>query len=150
MLSEEYLQEKIIALQELCLWKYLSDEEKESLRQASNEIKADILMRTFIDKYYDIMIEEYENVPEDDYLNMPILDMGLKTKAINALMRKGLYTTGKFVEFIKENGWARIPGLGYNLCKELYVQIYDKTEEEIEQLIKATKIVKKKINVKGE
>lgn len=149
MLLEECIQEKITALKELFLWKYLSDEEKESLRQASNEAKADILMQTFIDKYYDIMIDEYENVPEEEYVDIPILEMELQTKLTNALMRKGLYTTGKVVEFIKENGWARIPGLGRGLCKELYIEIYDITEEEIEQLLKKTRIVKKKINVGG-
>ena len=137
---KEYIQEQIVALKELFLWKYLSDEEKEELRRAPNEAKANILMHTFRDKYYDLMLSEYEDAEDDEYLDVPLDQLELKTKTFYSLMRKKITTSGEFIEFVEENGWKIIPGFGVSLCKDIYSQIYlDMSEEEINELVKETK-----------
>lgn len=142
MLSEEYIAEQIKILKQLCLWRYISDAEKEELRQASSVARANILMHTFRDKYYDIMLEEYESRTEYEYFDCPVLELELKTKTSNSLMRKGLDTSAKAVQFIKQYGWSGIPLFGENAAKDLYVQIYDMNEEEINKLVKDTRYVK--------
>lgn len=141
MLPEEYIIEQIKTLKQLFLWKYMSDADKEQLRRVKTEDECSTLMRRFRDKYYEQMLEEYEWNPIDEYLDIHVLDMGLKTKTTNALMRKGLYTSEKAVEFIKEYGWSSIPLFGAAAAKDLYIQIYDElSEEEIDKLVKKTKI----------
>lgn len=142
MLLKEYITEQIDILKQLCLWKYLSDEEKEELRQAKSVARINILMRTFRDKYYDIMLEDYETRVEDEYIDLPVLEMELKTKTTNSLMRKGLITSAKAVEFIKQHGWSNIPLFGATAAKDLYTQIYDMEEAEIDKLVKDTRYVK--------
>ena len=148
MASPEYVQEQIQALKELFIWKHLNDEEKEELRQAQTEARANVLVRTFRDKYWDVMLAEFEKEDNDDeqeYLNVPILDIELNTKTTNALMRSGLYTSQKFVEFVKEHGWSKIKGFGCGCARDLYLQIYDDmSDEEMKELIKTTKMVKRK------
>jgi hypothetical protein len=144
MLPKEYILEQIKILKQLYLWQYLSDEEKEELRQAPNVERVSILMRTFREKYYDIMLADYETKTEDEYIDLPILDMELKTKTMNSLMRKGLITSAKAMEFIKKYGWSSIPLFGAGSAKDLYIQIYDIEEEEIDKLVKETRYTKKK------
>lgn len=140
MLLEEYIIEQIKALKQLYLWKYLSDEEKEKLRRAPNEAKANLLMHTFRDKYYDLMLSEYEDATENDYLDVPLDELELKTKTFYSLMRKKITTSGEFVEFVEENGWKTIPRFGVSLCKDIYSQIYlNMNEQEIDKLVKETK-----------
>lgn len=143
MLPKEYILEKIKTLKQLYLWQYLSDEEKEELRQAPNVERVSILMRTFREKYYDIMLADYETKTEDEYIDLPILDMELKTKTINSLMRKGLITSAKAMEFIKKYGWSNIPLFGAGSAKDLYIQIYDIEEKEIDKLVKDTRYIKR-------
>lgn len=143
MLPKEYILEQIKTLKQLYLWQYLSDEEKEELRQAPNVERVSILMRTFRERYYDIMLADYETKTEDEYIDLPILDMELKTKTINSLMRKGLITSAKAMEFIKKYGWSSIPLFGAGSAKDLYIQIYDIEEKEIDKLVKDTRYIKR-------
>lgn len=144
MLLDEYITEQIKTLKQLYLWNYLSDEEKEELRRAPSVARVSTLMRTFREKYYDIMLEEYETRSEDSYLDLSVLEMELKTKTMNSLMRKGLDTSAKAMEFIKQHGWSSIPLFGENSAKDLYLQIYDMEEEKIDKLVKETRYIKKK------
>jgi hypothetical protein len=145
MLLEEYIDDQITALKELFLWKYLSDEEKESLRQAPNEAKANILMHTFRDKYYDQMINDYEYSPEEEYLDVPLEELELKTKTLYALLRYKITTSGEFVQFVQEYGWKSIPSFGCGCAKDIYTNIYDEmSEDEIDKLVKSTKYIKNK------
>lgn len=140
MLPKEYIVGQIKILKQLFLWKYMSDEEKEQLRQVQTEDECSILMRKLRDKYYDQMINDYEYSPNDEYLDIPLEELELKTKTLYALKRIGLNTPGEFVEFVEENGWAKIPRFGRTLAKDIYMQIYDEmSEEEIEKLVKKTK-----------
>ena len=139
---EEYIQEQIIALQELYLWDYLSDEEKEELRQASTKGKANVLMRTFRDKYYDIMLEEYENGPQYDYDDVPLETLGLKTKTLYSLLRSRISTVDEFMDFVQDYGWSQIPAFGVSAATDLYSHIFDMSEEEIKKLVKDTRYVK--------
>jgi DNA-directed RNA polymerase alpha subunit len=140
MLSKEYIVGQIKILKQLFLWKYMSDEEKEQLRQVQTEDECSILMRKLRDKYYDQMINDYEYSPNDEYLDIPLEELELKTKTLYALKRIELNTSGEFVEFVEENGWAKIPRFGRTLAKDIYMQIYDEmSEEEIEKLVKKTK-----------
>lgn len=141
---DRYIAEQIDVLKQLYLWEYLSDEEKEELRRAKSVARINILMHTFRDKYYDIMLEDYDENAEDEYMDLPVLEMELKTKTANALMRKGLYTSTKAIEFIKQYGWSSIPLFGATAAKDLYSQIYDMEEEEIDKLVKETKYIKNK------
>lgn len=144
MLSEEYIQNQITTLKELFLWKYMSDEEKEQLRQAQTDAECSVLMRRFRDKYYDQMINEYEYSPDNEYLDVPLEELELKTKTLYSLKRINLNTSGEFVDFVEENGWGKIPRFGCTLAKDIYMQIYDMTEEEIDELVKQTKYVQNK------
>ena len=139
---EEYIQEQITALKELYLWNYLSDEEKEELRQAPNEARANILMRTFRDKYYDIMLDEYENGPQYDYDDVHVETLKLKTKTLYALLRHKITTVDEFMNFIEENGWSARPSFGATAAKDVYSHILDISEEEINKIVKDTKYVK--------
>jgi hypothetical protein len=139
-LLSEYIEEQIVALKELFLYQYLSNDEKKELRQAPNEAKANLLMHTFRDKYYDLMLSEYEDAADNDYLDLPLEQLELKTKTFYSLMRKKLITSGQFIEFVEENGWKIIPGFGVTACKDIYSQIYlDIDEQEIDRLVKKTK-----------
>ena len=140
MLLDEYIQEQITTLKELYLWQYLSNEEKEELRQSKSEEKISRLMRKFRDKYYDQMINDYEYSPEEEYLDVPLEELELKTKTFHSLKRAHINTSGEFIDFVKENGWAKIDRFGATAAKDIYMQIYDvMNEEEIEKLVKKTK-----------
>ena len=141
---EEYIQEQITALKELFLWKYLSDEEKKELRQAPTKGRANVLVRTFRDKYWDIMINEYENGPQYDYDDVPIKSLELKTKTKYALVRNRITTAEEFMDFVQDYGWSKIPSFGAGAAKDLYTHIFDMSEEEINKLVKDTKSVKNK------
>lgn len=140
MLLEEYIQDQITALKELFLWKYMSDAEKEELRQSQSEEEISRLMRKFRNKYYDQMINDYEHSPEDEYLGAPLEDLSLKTKTLYALKRARINTSDEFIDFVKENGWVKINRFGATAAKDIYTQIYDEmSEEEIDKLVKKTK-----------
>ena len=141
---EEYIQDQITALKELYLWNYLSDEEKEELRQAPNEARANILMRTFRDKYYDVMLKEYESVPQYDYDDVHVETLGLKTKTLYSLLRHNITTVDEFMDFIEDNGWSAIPGFGATAAKDMYSHILDLSEDEINKLVKETRYIKNK------
>lgn len=139
---EEYIQEQITALKELYLWNYLSDEEKEELRQAPTKGRANVLIRTFRDKYYDIMLEEYENGPQYDYDDVHIETLDLKTKTLYSLLRHNITTVDEFMEFIEDYGWSQIPSFGATAAKDMYSHILDKSEEAINKIVKNTRYVK--------
>ncbi len=140
MLLSEYITEQINILKQLYLWKYLSDDEKVALRRAPNLARVNILMRTFRVKYYDLMLSEYEDTTENDYLDVPLDQLELKTKTFYSLMRTNITTSGEFVEFVEENGWGGIRRFGVSLCKDIYTQIYlDMDEQEIDELVQQTK-----------
>lgn len=143
---EEMIQEQIEALKELCLWDYISDEEKEELRRAPTIGRANVLVRTFRDKYYDIMLEEFENGPQYDYEDEPLEKMGLKTKTLCSLMRHRITTVDEFMDFVEEHGWSKIPSFGACAAKDMYSHIFNMSEEEINKLVKSTKCVKDKEN----
>lgn len=142
MLLNEYIDEQVIALQELGLWKYMSEAEQEELKNAPSEARSNIIVRTVREKYWDIMIEEYENGPQCDCDDIPIEDLNLKTKTKYALLRHGITTSDEFLEFVQDYGWSQIQGFGLTAVKDIYTKIYDKSEEEIQKLIKATRVVK--------
>lgn len=140
MVTKEYIAEHIRILKQLCLWKYMSDEEKEQLRHIKTKNECSVLMRRMRDRYYDQMIENFESSAEDEYLDVPLDELNLKTKTFYTLKRINIDTSGEFIQYIKENGWAKIPRFGCTLAKDIYMQIYDEmSEEEIEKLIKQTK-----------
>ena len=139
---EEYIQDQITALKELHLWNYLSDEEKEELRQAPTDGKANVLMRTFRDKYYDIMLEEYENGPQYDYDDVLLETLGLKTKTLYSLLRSRLTTVEEAIDYIQDYGWSKIPAFGAGAAKDLYSHIFDMSAAEIDKTVKETRYVK--------
>lgn len=139
---EEYIQDQITALEELHLWDYISDEEKEVLRQAPTQGRANVLMRTFRDKYYDIMIEDYENGPQYDYDDVPLETLGLKTKTLYSLLRHRLTTVDEVMDYIQDYGWSKIPSFGAAAATNFYSHIFDMSEEEIKKLVKETRYVK--------
>jgi hypothetical protein len=141
---EEYIQDQITALKELYLWNYLSDEEKEELRQAPSKGRANVLVRTFREKYYDIMLEEYENGPQYDYDDVHIETLHLKTKTLYALLRNRITTVEEFMDFVQDYGWSQIPSFGATAAKDMYSRIFDMSEEEIKKLVKETRVLKNK------
>ena len=141
---EEYIQDQITALKELYLWNYLSDEEKEELRQAPSKGRANVLMRTFRDKYYDIMLDEFENGPQYDLDDVPLETLGLKTKTLYSLLRNSITTVDEFMDFVQDNGWSQIQSFGATAAKDMYSHIFDMSEEEINKLVKKTRYVKNK------
>ena len=145
MLPKDYIDGQITTLKQLFLWKYMSDEEKEQLRQVQTEDECSVLMRKIRDKYYDKMMDDYEYSPESEYLDVHLEELELKTKTYYGLKRMNLNTSGDFVDFVEENGWAIIPRFGATLAKDIYMQIYDEmSEEEIDELVKQTKYIKNK------
>lgn len=144
MLLNEYIEEQVTALHDLGLWKYMSEAEKEELRQAHSKTRSNIIVRTVRDKYWDIMLEDYENGPGYDYDDIPIEELNLKTKTKYALLRNRITTTHEFADFINDYGWSQIQMFGAGAVKDIYTQLYDKSEEEIKQLIKKTRIAKEK------
>lgn len=139
---EEYIQDQITALKELYLWNYLSDEEKEELRQAPTKGRANVLMRTFRDKYYDVMMDEYENGPHYDYDDVRIETLDLKTKTLYSLLRHNITTVDEFMDYVQDCGWSQIPSFGATAAKDMYSHILDKSEEEINKIVKNTRYVK--------
>ena len=142
MLLNEYIDEQVTALKELGLWKYMSEAEQEELMKSPNDARSNIIVRTVRDKYWDIMLEEYENGEQYDGDDIPIEELDLKTKTKFALLRSGIATSREFVEFVQDYGWSQIPGFGVTAAKDVYAKIYDKSEEELEKLIKSTRIIK--------
>lgn len=141
---KEYINNQIAVLKDLCLWNYLSDEEKEELRQAPSIARANILMTTFRDKYYDIMIEDYERNPLDDYEDMLIEALDLKTKTKFSLLRSRITTVDEFMDFVQDYGWDKIQSFGVTAAKDIYSHIFDMSEDELNELVKTTKSVKNK------
>ena len=139
---EEYINDQITALKELYLWDYLSDEEKEELRQAPTQGRANILMRTYRDKYYDIMLDVYENGPRYDFEDTPVKELKLKTKTLYALLRCSITTIGEFMDHIQDKGWSTIPSFGITAAKDMFSHIFDKSEEEINEIVKENRYVK--------
>jgi hypothetical protein len=141
---EEYIQDQITALKELYLWNYLNDEEKEELRQAPTKGRANVLMRTFRDKYYDVMLEEFENGPQYDFEDTPIEELGLKTKTLYSLLRCSITTISEFMDHVQDYGWSTIQSFGVTAAKDMYSHIFDMSEDEINKLVKETRYIKNK------
>ena len=141
---KEYIDNQIEVLKDLHLWDYISNEEQEELRQAPSVARSNILVRTFRDKYYDVMLEDYERNPMDEYDDRPIEALDLKTKTLYSLMRSNIKTVDEFMDFVQDYGWLEIKGFGVTAAKDIYSKVLDISDEEIDKLVKETRVIKNK------
>lgn len=147
---KDYIISRTIVLKQLKIYKYCTEEEKTRLKQAQSEIQVDNLCHAYRNKYFNIMLADYEKAhpsptkQNDVSILLPadksVLKCGLSRKTENALLRNHLTTTKQFIDFVTQHGWSSLRTFGEGGATEVFSKIYDTlSEQEIKQLVWQTK-----------
>ena len=102
----------------LHLWDYLTEDEIEKLYNAQTDVDVDRLVRTYRNKYFDKMYEDYEkeNILESD-VNEDVKTADIPKAVKSILLRNKIYTSDDFLDILMEKGWNSIRGMGESSAK---------------------------------
>lgn len=125
----------------LHLWDYLTKDEIQRLYDAQTDAEVDRLGRTYRNKYFDKMYEDYEkeNILESD-VNEDVKTADIPKAVKSILLRNKIYTSDDFLDILMEKGWNSIRGMGESSAKiAIHWALPD---EDLKKFVKQYKVIK--------
>ena len=125
----------------LRLWDYLTKDEIQRLYNAQTDAEVDRFGRTYRNKYFDKMYEDYEkeNILESD-VNEDVKTADIPKAVKSILLRNKIYTSDDFLDILMEKGWNSIRGMGESSAKiAIHWALPD---EDLKKFVKQYKVIK--------
>lgn len=120
-------------LYQLGVWGFMSKDEIEALYAAKTDYEVDRLARKYRDKYWDDIPDsdmEIEDIDIDEREDVEIINTTLSKVTKNTLMRCHITTISQFIDFVNQNGWAKIKRFGEKKAFEIFRYIYPNESDE--------------------
>lgn len=145
---KEYIREEVAVLKDLQLWKYCSDYEKKKLHNAQSESEVVRLMRTYRDKYYDIMCEDYEKSIEPPQFNVAtssvdVRSLNFSNRTKGGLLRNRILTLREFEDFVMQHGWNKLKGFGSTAATEVIAKTTNLDGTELTAMVEKMRLPQK-------